>query len=292
MSKMSKPSRQSTASTLQFLPDDFNINNNNNNNKRSRSDDVSLSYRSSLYRSEEVNSIHVGTLLAKMRQSKWRNTLILLFLFFVSVVVLTAFAYWHVKEDLERTKKDVYALKVNLNNIKQKASKHNNNVQKSNTRNFKSLPSAKEKVITSKTPFVAINMIGANDQKQTTMKGSPIYSWETTLRIGNISSFHNSYITIQTPGYYYVYAQMFFSENKSFKKDVLHFYIRKNRQLKLVVASVPRKACETFCTRYISCVVKLSKNDDLSITSADDGINFSMSRNKAQFGAYLLRNAN
>lgn len=85
---------------------------------------------------------------------------------------------------------------------------------------------------------------------------------------------------------------MFFSENKSFKKDVLHFYIRKNRQLKLVVASVPRKACETFCTRYISCVVKLSKDDDLSITSAEDGINFSMSRNKAQFGAYLLRNAN
>lgn len=154
MIKMSKPSRQSTASTLQFLPDDFNINNNNNNNKRSRSDDVSLSYRSSLYRSEEVNSIHVGTLLAKMRQSKWRNTLILLFLFFVSVVVLTAFAYWHVKEDLERTKKDVYALKVNLNNIKQKASKHNNNVQKSSTRNFKSLPSAKEKVITSKVSII------------------------------------------------------------------------------------------------------------------------------------------
>ncbi|XP_057296836.1 tumor necrosis factor ligand superfamily member 13B-like [Hydractinia symbiolongicarpus] len=157
---------------------------------------------------------------------------------------------------------------------------------KKETRNRTKVTQAPEKK-----PFAAIQMVGRNYQKQQSQKDTAIYNWKTTLQTGNISSFQDSYIIIKSSGYYYVYAQMFFSENKDFRKDVLQFYVRKNRLSKIVNATVPRSACQTYCTKYIARIVKLTKDDDLSIATADSGINFSMSPDKAQFGAYLLMKA-
>ncbi|XP_057301503.1 uncharacterized protein LOC130635969 [Hydractinia symbiolongicarpus] len=221
----------------------------------------------------------------RFKLSRSMSVLLLLFLSFLAVMVMTSFAYFHVKNDLDTTKQSVYELQVEVENEKHKTINPTSKPSKSNPKYFLKVANS-----VGKTPFIAINFVGGNNQLEETVSGHPIRNWETTLSRGDISKFHE-YIQIKVTGYYFIYAQMFFSDNASFRKNTLHFLIRKNRRKILVVASVPRDACKTVCTRYVSSVVKLKKGEDLSVASYDTGIKFNMSKDKAQFGAYLLKKA-
>ncbi|XP_057301432.1 uncharacterized protein LOC130635925 [Hydractinia symbiolongicarpus] len=136
--------------------------------------------------------------------------------------------------------------------------------------------------------FTALSLCGKTGQTVKSNGGRLFPDWKITLNVGNIN-YTNNFIVINTPGVYFVYAQMFFFQNKdSFRRKIMDFHISKNRQETLVLASVPVTTCPEACTRYISSVVKLQKNDRLAVSSYGNNIQFKISQEKCQFGVVLL----
>lgn len=85
------------------------------------------------------NGYHFGNVLSGMRTSRSKSVIILLFLLFVSVMVMTSFAYFHIKNDLDATKQDVYELKVEMVNLKRKSKTGQVATDSSKNRNLKAL---------------------------------------------------------------------------------------------------------------------------------------------------------
>ncbi|XP_057301422.1 uncharacterized protein LOC130635914 [Hydractinia symbiolongicarpus] len=213
---------------------------------------------------------------------------------FLSLLTWVGYVYTKSEKKLEESLHKINAEKGRTQSLIRQASSYMtlvNNAKKSTLLYAKLLKALEQRRTdsTNKKGFIALSLCGKNDRMVKSNRGSPFWDWKITLKAGNIN-YTNNFIVIKTPGVYFVYAQMFFFHNKnSFKRSIMDFHISKNRRDRLVLASVPVSTCPEACTRYISSVVKLKKNDRLAVSSYGDDIQFKSSQDKCQFGAVLLK---
>lgn len=81
---------------------------------------------------------------------------------------------------------------------------------------------------------------------------------------------------------------MYLFENSKTTAPKLDFQIKRNYEV-LSYASTPKSACRLHCTRYTSMMASLKKGDHIYVTSQNDGVQFYMACDKAQFGLSMLR---
>ena len=142
---------------------------------------------------------------------------------------------------------------------------------------------------------IVVIILRGNGQIQIGRQGLPIHSWKCNFMQGEIDFIERKKIVIKKSGLYNLYAQMLFYRNeikspRNFTMNsVMDFGVSEARtKERLIAATVSIYSCSVACTRYVSAIVWLRKDDILLIDTATPGVYFKMIKEKAFFGAYLI----